>query len=106
MQDHIYLITVFEQCEPWKEPYNYILGDVRSVGWRPTLEMAVETVESNMCDIWEYCYDYACIEELDHSLYPYARERWFYKYNKKTGRYEEIDEPVILKGHGPIGGIG
>ena len=67
MQDYIYLITVFEQCEPWKEPYNYILGDVRSVGWRPTLEMAVEAVETNMCDIWESCYDYACIEELSVS---------------------------------------
>ena len=106
MQDYIYLITVFEECEPWKEPYNYILGDVRSVGWRPTLEMAVEAVETNMCDIWETCYDYACIEELDYGLYPFANQRWFYKYNEKTGRYDEIDEPHILKGRGPIGGIG
>lgn len=105
MQEHIYLITVFDKCEP--DPHwDYILGDTRSVGWRPTLEMAVETVEKNMCDIWEYCYDYACIEELDYSLYPWANNRWFYKYNRETGRYEEIDEPHILKGHGPIGGIG
>lgn len=106
MQDYIYLITVFEKCEPAPYPYIYNLGCTRSVGWRPTLEMAVEAVETNMCDIWETCYDYACIEELNHSLYPWADSRWFYKYNRKTGRYEEIDEPVILKDRGPIGGIG
>lgn len=105
MQDYIYLITVFDKCEP-DARWGYNLGDTRSVGWRPTLEMAVETVETNMCDIWECCYNYACIEELDHSLYPCANNRWFYKYNRETGRYVEIDDPVILKDRGPIGGIG
>ena len=105
MQDYIYLITVFDKCEP-DARWGCNLGDTRSVGWRPTLELAVETVETNMCDIWEYCYDYACIEELDYGLYPISRERWFYKYNQKTGRYEEIDEPVCVKEHYPIGGIG
>ena len=105
MQKTIFLITVFDKCEP-DARWVYNLGSTRSVGWRPSLEMAVKTVETNMCDIWECCYDYACIEELDYGLYPFATERWFYKFNQKTGRYEEIDEPVILKGRGPIGGIG
>ena len=105
MQERIYLITVFEKCEPI-EAWGYDLGDARSVGWRPTLEMAVNTVTSNMCDIWEYCYDYACIEELDYGLYPFPENRWFYKYNVGKGIYEEIDEPALLKNRGPIGGIG
>ena len=105
MQEYIYLITVFDKCEP--DPrWDYNLGTTRSVGWRPTLEMAFETVVKNMCDIWETCYEYAWIEELDYGLYPWANQRWFFKYNHKTGRYDEIDEPVILKGRGPIGGIG
>ncbi len=103
---NIYLITVFGKCEPKEKPRDYTLGCTRSVGWRPTFEMAEETVVNNMCDIWEYCYDYACIEELDYGLYPWADNRWFYKFNEKTGKYEEIDEPAILKGRGPIGGIG
>lgn len=102
---NIYLITVFDKCEP-DERWGYNLGDTRSVGWRPTFEMAEETVKTNMCDIWEFCYDYACIEEIDYGLYPWANNRWFYKYNRQTGYYEEIDEPVILKNRGPIGGIG
>lgn len=105
MSEYIYLITVFDKCEP-DERWEYDLGDRRSVGWRPTFEMAENTVKTNMCDIWETCYEYACIEELDYSLYPWANERWFYKFNRKNGCYEEIDEPVILKNHGPIGGIG
>lgn len=102
---NIYLITVFSKCEP-DARWGYNLGSTRSVGWRPTFEMAEDTVRDNVCDIWEYCYDYACIEELDYGLYPFAEERWFYKFNRATGKYEEIDEPVILKGYGPIGGIG
>lgn len=101
----IYLITVFDKCEP-DARWDYDLGCTRSVGWRPTFEMAEDTVKNNVCDIWEYCYDYACIEELDYGLYPFAEERWFYKFNRDTGHYEEIDEPVILKGRGNIGGIG
>lgn len=101
----IYLITVFDKCEP-DERWGYKLGDTRSVGFRWTLEDAIETVETNVCDIWEYSYDYACIEELNCALYPWADERWFFKFDKESGRYKQIDEPVILKNRGPIGGIG
>ena len=55
---YIYLITVFDKCEPKEKPWEYTLGSTRSVGWRPTFEMAEEVVKTNMCDIWEYCYDY------------------------------------------------
>lgn len=101
----IYLITVFDKCEP-DERWGYKLGCRRSVGFRWTLEDAIETVETNMCDIWEYSYDYACIEELNSALYPWADERWFFKFDRESGRYKQIDEPVILKNCGPIGGIG
>lgn len=102
----IYLITVFDRCEPYSR-WGYHLGDTRSVGFRYSFELAEEVVKNNMCDIWEYCYrDYACIEELGCELYPYAQERWFYKYNRDINGYEEIEEPVFLKDHGPIGGIG
>lgn len=102
---YIYLITVFDKIEEDKR-WGFNLGSTRSVGFRWTLEDAVEVVEKNMCDIWEYCYDYACIEQLNGALYPWAEERWFYKFNREKDGYEEIDEPWFMKGHGPIGGIG
>lgn len=105
MSDTIFLITVFDKCEP-DERWGYDIGYTRSVGWRPTFEMAEKAVKTNMCDIWETCYDYACIEELGYGLYPDPKETWFYKFNVETGCYEEIEEPVFLKNRGPIGGIG
>jgi hypothetical protein len=63
-------------------------------------------VSSNICDLWETCYEYACIEKIGFGLYPFPRERWLYKYNQNTEQYERIDEPPFLKNYVPIGGIG
>ena len=102
----IFLITVFGACSPRKDKYSPYLGSRRSVGFRPTFEMAEEVVKTNMCDIWEYCYDYACIEEIGCELYPEFKKRWYYKYNDNTGGYEEIEEPECLKYYCNIGEIG
>lgn len=104
-EQKIYLITVMDKLEH-DERWGYKLGDTRSVGFRYTFELAEEVVKTNMCDIWEYCYDYACIEELACELYPDAHHRWFYKFNEEKKVYEEIEEPWFIKHHGPIGGIG
>lgn len=101
----IYLITVFDKCEP-DDRWGANIGGTRSVGFRYSFELAEEVVRTNMCDIWEYCYDYACIEELTCELYPYPHKRWFYKYNREINGYVNIDEPELLKHYVPIGGIG
>ncbi len=101
----IYLITVFSKCEP-DERWGYNIGSSRTVGFRHSLEDAMETVETNICDIWERCYDYACIEEIEPYLYPIVENRWFYEYDAGKDRYEQKDIPVVLKTHCPIGGIG
>ena len=103
--DFIYLITVFDKLES-DDRWGYNLGSTRSVGYRNSFELAEEVVKTNVCDIWEYCYDYACIEELGCELYPFAQRRWFYKYNREIDGYEPIEEPEYLKRYGPIGGIG
>lgn len=105
LDQNIYLITVFDKCDP-DERWGVNLGDRRSVGFRYSFELAEEVVKTNMCDIWETCYDYACIEELGCELYPFYQNRWIYKYNREINGYEEIDEPVILKGYSNIGEIG
>jgi hypothetical protein len=76
------------------------------VGFRYTFEDAEEVVRNNMCDIWETCYHYACIEELGSELYPFYQRRKFYKYNRDIDGYRPIDEPECLKHIVPIGGIG
>ena len=105
MNENIFLITVFTKCES-DQRFGAKLGSRRSVGFRHSFEWAEEVVKTNMCDIWEYCYDYACIEELGPELYPYHQSRKFYKYNRTINGYEEIEEPECLSGYIPIGGIG
>lgn len=106
MNQNIFLITVFEKCEPSEKWYTD-LGCTRSVGFRYTFEEAEEVVRNNMCDIWETCYHYACIEEISPMLYPHCENSYYYKYNKDIDGYEKIEAPELLKErHFPIGGIG
>ena len=104
MDQHIFVVTVFEKCEP--DEYNFAnIGCSRSPCFRFTFESAEEVVKTNMCDIWEYCYDYAVIHEIGAELYPYRYMRKFYKYNRDVNGYEPIEEPECLK-HIDFCGIG
>ena len=92
----IFLITVFEKCD--KDEYGFPdLGSCRTVGFKHEFSNAERIVNDNICDIYETCYTYACIEELSTDLYPMANLRKFYKYNKRFKGYEEIEEPDNLK---------
>lgn len=80
-------------------------GATRTPCFYHTLKDAKYTVENNVCDIWEYCYQYAVIEEVDIGCYPYCGKRWFYKWELDEspsckpykGRYVPIDTPEELK---------
>ena len=100
----IFVITVFEKCEP-SEKWFADIGSTRSPCFRYTLEEAEEVVKYNMCDIWETCYDYAVIHEIGCELYPYPHMKKFYKYNREVDGYEPIKEPECLK-HMTFCGIG
>ena len=102
----IFVITVFEKCEP-NDKWYADTGCTRSPCFRPTFELAEEVVKTNMCDIWETCYNYACIEEISQMLYPHCESIHYYKYNKDIDGYEKIEAPKLLKDqYLPIGGIG
>ena len=93
---YIYLITTFEKMNG-KCEYGYLdVGDRRSVGWFPTFKGAERRVKNNTGDLWETCYDYAVIERIPFGLYPEIgdpnTERWYYKYNVETNKYELMDE--------------
>lgn len=100
----IFVITVFEKCgltdQGWLD-----IGSARSPGFRYTFELAEEAVKLNMCDMWEYCYNYAAIHEIGSELYPVPRMSKYYKYNRDIDGYEPIEEPECLK-HFNFCGIG
>ena len=100
MNNNIFVITTFEKC------CQLTLGSRRSPCFKYSMEEAEEIVKANIGDIWEGCYDYACIEEIEEGLYPIGIERKFYKYNRDINQYEEIPEPEYVKCIATIGGIG
>lgn len=78
-------------------------GDTRTPTFYHTLKDAKYIVENNVGDIWECCYQYAVIEEVDIGVYPDCIKRWFYKWEIDEtekhygGRYVPIDVPEELK---------
>lgn len=65
----------------------------RCFGYYPHFETANNAVKNNMCDINETIYDYAVIENIEPGIHSIYTDRWFYKFNYKTGMYESIEEP-------------
>jgi len=97
----IFVITVFEKCEEengnTEECYSIGIGCTRSPCFKHTFEEAEEVVLNNIGDIWETCYDYAVIEEIDSKLYPRYSSRKFYKYNLSSRCYEPIEDLDFIK---------
>ena len=59
----IYVITTFEKVD--RNAGHWIkYGDTRTVGYYFNYEDALEVLTNNVCDLWEYCYDYAALEAL------------------------------------------
>ena len=93
----IYVIMTMEKLE--KGDIECSIGCSTIPGFYTKKDYAFYTVINNVCDIWETCYDYALIERVAEGLYNPALSdsRWWFKYNRTTGKYELIDEPVFCK---------
>lgn len=93
----IYVVMVMSSLS-WDEQIKGIdFGSERIVGWYSDYKDAYEAVLNNACDIWETCYDYALLEEIEEGLYHPASSRWWFKHNLEENRYEEIPEPEFCK---------
>lgn len=88
----MYFITTFTKYEMGQNGFPDC-GAVRTVGYYADKEDAFAAVLENRCDLWETIYTYAVVEYLTPGLYPLALEddRWFFKWNNDTKRYEPID---------------
>lgn len=92
----IHTIMTFSKLEEHETGFPDF-GSTNLCGWYFTFKDAYRAVTENMCDIWEHCYDYALIEEVEEGLYPSSTTRWFFKFNKEMMMYEPIEEPESLK---------
>lgn len=74
----------------------------RVVGFYTNLETAQKAVEENWCDIFEYLYEYALIEEITEGIYRPNFNRWLYKlkYDEDLNSnhiFHQIEEPEEMK---------
>lgn len=92
MNHNVFFITTIDVADKENKTFTW-----RTPGFRYSLEEAKEVVEKNMCDIFEYCYKYAVIEELEPYLYPERRNVWWYKWDKEKEQYCPIENNDTIK---------
>lgn len=81
----------FSKCDH----YNFCIDEVL---YADTLEYANEFLEKNVCDVYEYCYNYAVIIKVPlNAAYPstYVEELHLYKFNNEKFGYEKIEKENI-----------
>ena len=86
MNHNVFFITTIDVIEKENKAFTW-----RTPGFRYSLEEAKEVVEKNMCDIFEYCYEYAVIEELEPYLYPERKNVWWYKWDNEKEKYCPVE---------------
>lgn len=100
MDKTIYFVSVVEKCE--SDEYGWPdFGNRRFVGWFSDLIDAINAVENNNTDIWEYCYNLAFIEPYDEGfcgIYPSDEVLWF-QFNQETNKYQRISQPLPVTKH-------
>ena len=79
----------------YPKPHGY---GSRCVGYLSNKEKAIEAVIENACDLYEAgAYPYAVIEHIEEGFYQYDFEPMWFKYNRDTDKYEQLDrEPDFI----------
>mgnify|MGYP003313196442 CR=1 FL=1 len=74
----------------------YKPASIRTPVFKHTLKEAQNFVENNYCDIFEYTYTYALIEEIKPCAYDCPIKRWWYKWDNNSCSYVQYDLPYML----------
>lgn len=74
------------------------MGATRIFGYKETFEKAQEALNNNCCDMFEYLYHYAVVEEIGPGIHPEVENRWFFEWNEDKHGFFEISEPKVFKG--------
>jgi hypothetical protein len=88
----MYFITCFEKYEIDNKTNIPDIGENRAVGYYSHKSMAVEDLNKNNCDMYEYLYKYAVIEKIPMGLYPIAEETTFFEWNEEKQGYFEVED--------------
>ena len=107
-QKRIFFITVFSHLKEIRKHIKtgepILRRSSRVWGWFEKFEDAVEVIEKNISDIWEYYYEYAMIEEVPEGICALSRQEWWWKWEGKdidgkyipTTRPEDFEQTVCM----------
>jgi len=70
----------------------------RTYGWYSKFGKAIEAVQDNRGELWEYCYDYIVVEEVKEGVWGLAVKEWWFKWNRRSKKYRSINKPNATKG--------
>ena len=90
-----WFITVFTRFDN-----EYGIKGARTWGFYSNKEDAINVLEHNTTDLWEYCYDYAVLEAYQEGIsgYDFEEGRQFFKYDQFKKGYFPLDkEPEEVK---------
>lgn len=93
----MWFITVFNKIEC--DEHGWLdCGGQRTWGYYAERNTAVQALHENWTDMWEYCYNYAVIEQYEEGIsgYVIGSRQWF-KWDDERAGYFEIDEPKEVK---------
>ena len=68
-----------------------------NLGWLDMGSVRTFGFNTNSCDMWEYLYDYAVVEEMHPAIHPEVENRWFYKYDREKDGFFRMEEPEVFK---------
>lgn len=66
-------------------------GDTRTFGYYNEFEEADQAVQENRLDMHEYLYKYIIVEHIGQGIHPWVKNKWWYKYNHETNKFESIN---------------
>ena len=111
MYNKLYTVTVFDKLElpsdidkdkyydlmikELRNFYHNHFGDIWTCGIFDNANDARHTVEHNVTDIQEGCYDYALVEEYFLGLYPHLQSYTLYRWNGE--KFEQVKTSVLDK---------
>jgi hypothetical protein len=88
----MFFITCFSRCE--KDERGFFRGGAqRTFGFKETFEDAKYALNQNVCDMHEYLYTYAVVEEMRAGIHPDVESEVWFQWNEKEKGFFQIEKP-------------
>ena len=88
----MFFITCFQKIEK-DERGRLRVGAERTFGFRETLALVEEALNNNICDMHEYLYNYAVVEEMGPYIHPDVEQEVWFQWDCERKGFFRIEKP-------------